>query len=405
MQKQIDAKINSATSRQRPTQKRMRVAKGMREDGYYMQYVQGILYALSEAHATGNIINYRYLKNIRSKAQVELLNFYGNAVKHSFSQESIQSSFDRDKESLQKLGINSLREWRFADEQKKQLLDHFSPSQVRKQNEHEQEIKELEMEVFNAKIPGFFPTPLPLIERMIALSSLKASDRVLEPSAGKGDILDVIKDQFPDIQLDAVERHSTLVKILILKGYNFVGSDFLAYQPEKKYDKIIMNPPFENGQDIDHVSHALNLLKPGGRVVAIMGEGAFFRQFKKDTNFRELNTEKNAYISEPIKEAFKTAFMSTGVNVRMVAINQDGSPIKFDTKEAVPTDETEEMELLELEAQAEIELLKMQVEIARKKKRSMDGTGTIDLQKLTYFRQDAWALKRDVDVLNFKYQR
>ena len=26
-----------------------------------------------------------------------------------------------------------------------------------------------------------------------------------------------------------------------------------------------MNPPFEKGQDIDHVKHAYDLLKPGGR--------------------------------------------------------------------------------------------------------------------------------------------
>jgi 16S rRNA G1207 methylase RsmC len=34
-----------------------------------------------------------------------------------------------------------------------------------------------------------------------------------------------------------------------------------------------MNPPFANGQDIKHIEHALTLLKPGGRLVAICANG------------------------------------------------------------------------------------------------------------------------------------
>jgi len=34
-----------------------------------------------------------------------------------------------------------------------------------------------------------------------------------------------------------------------------------------------MNPPFVNGQDIQHITHALHMLKPGGRLVAICANG------------------------------------------------------------------------------------------------------------------------------------
>ena len=37
------------------------------------------------------------------------------------------------------------------------------------------------------------------------------------------------------------------------------------------YDRIIMNPPFSDGRDIQHVQHAYNLLRPGGRIGAIRG--------------------------------------------------------------------------------------------------------------------------------------
>ena len=41
---------------------------------------------------------------------------------------------------------------------------------------------------------------------------------------------------------------SELRKGLALKGYNIVGTDFLEIQDT--YDKIVMNPPFEGGQEI-----------------------------------------------------------------------------------------------------------------------------------------------------------
>ena len=48
-----------------------------------------------------------------------------------------------------------------------------------------------------------------------------------------------------------------------------------------------MNPPFENGQDIDHVRHAFGMLRPGGILVAIMSPGPFFRSDRKAAAFRE----------------------------------------------------------------------------------------------------------------------
>ena len=48
-----------------------------------------------------------------------------------------------------------------------------------------------------------------------------------------------------------------------------------------------MNPPFSNRQDAEHVRHAYDLLKPNGRIVAIMGEGVFFGSDKKAVEFRE----------------------------------------------------------------------------------------------------------------------
>ena len=85
--------------------------------------------------------------------------------------------------------------------------------------------------------------------------------------------------------MSVIEINPTLRDLLETKGYNVVDCDFLEHTGE--YDRIVMNPPFEKGQDIDHVRHAYELLKPGGKLVAIMSEGSFYRGDKKATEFRE----------------------------------------------------------------------------------------------------------------------
>ena len=59
------------------------------------------------------------------------------------------------------------------------------------------------------------------------------------------------------------------------QGFALVGDDFLSYAPTGvRYDRIVMNPPFEKRQDTRHIDHALDLLAPGGRLVAI-ASGSF----------------------------------------------------------------------------------------------------------------------------------
>lgn len=90
------------------------------------------------------------------------------------------------------------------------------------------------------------------------------------------------------------------------------------------YDRILMNPPFSDGRDIQHVRHAYTLLKPGGRIVALMGESAFTNQNKRATEFREW-LESVGGTEEKLPEG---SFMdpslpvNTGANARMVVIEK-----------------------------------------------------------------------------------
>ncbi|MGH3710404.1 MAG: hypothetical protein ACRDRQ_20370 [Pseudonocardiaceae bacterium] len=65
-------------------------------------------------------------------------------------------------------------------------------------------------------------------------------------------------------------------------------ADFLELHPAQTglFDRIVMNPPFGGRADIEHVHHALDFLKPGGRLVAVVGAGVEFREDRNTANLR-----------------------------------------------------------------------------------------------------------------------
>jgi type I restriction-modification system DNA methylase subunit len=163
-------------------------------------------------------------------------------------------------------------------------------------------VKVAERELIGKKLPGFFPTPVAIIERMLELAEIQSEHRVLEPSCGKGDILDAIRNFHPDVALHAIEQNLTLGDILSAKGHDVEFGDFLEHQGE--YDRILMNPPFEDGADMAHIRHAYSLLRPGGRLVSVVSEGPFFRADKRSAAFREWLEEVHSDIEELPDGAF-----------------------------------------------------------------------------------------------------
>lgn len=378
MQKTIDQKYNSATSKQRPTAKRLRVAESMREEARKLKKIQDFLYALSVCRKNNNINSFGNLKNIRTKIQAELILNFEQMIQKGWSDDALESNFKSNKEILNKIGIDTLFDLKETVEDKIALMNIGSSKSTQndEKEETERKIKQLEIEIINRKIPGFFPTPKELIEKLLGFAYINDTDLILEPSAGKGDILDVIsKERNSKKNLHAVEINPTLREMLALKGYEIVASDFLSYNPSFKYDRIIMNPPFEKGLDIDHVNHALTLLKPNGILVSIMGEGAFSRSFKKETEFKEMISKMDTYVTPTIKDAFRNGFNSTGVSVRIIKIKKNGN-------------DEDDLELLELEAQAELELLKMRIDLQKKKQNK--GLSGINHTRLNRLKQQAW---------------
>lgn len=181
-----------------------------------------------------------------------------------------------------------------------------------------QELKELERKFIGRKIEGFFPTPEALAVECVEDANIEEADKICEPNAGLGHIAQVIKDRHPANSLQCIELHYDLSEALKVKGFNVVHGDFLEHT--ERYDKIIMNPPFENLQDIDHVIHAFNLLNPGGRVVAIMA-GNKDGDRARIQHFREL-VDQYGTIESNEAGAFLSSFRPTGVSTVKVILDK-----------------------------------------------------------------------------------
>jgi hypothetical protein len=87
-----------------------------------------------------------------------------------------------------------------------------------------------------------------------------------------------------------------------------------------------MNPPFENAQDMAHIIRAYGMLKPGGRMVAVMAnrETAYFHDWRQIVD---------GVIVNVLDGAFLRAERSTGVTVRILRFETNGEAPAGDTNE------------------------------------------------------------------------
>jgi len=233
-------------------------------------------------------------------------------------------------ERIKRLGITTLHELRAA---LRELVRIKEGVQLTDEQKKMQQIRELERKFVGKKIDGFFPTPPELAAEIVRKAGIMDTDIILEPSAGLGHIAETITEAHPDSHLFCIEVNNGLTEALTLKGFDTICANFLhcteetnlgQYIPEKAnfkgFDKIIMNPPFENLQDIDHVNHAWELLKPGGRIVAIMA-GNKSRETAKVKDFMQFVDQYGTWEENPTG-SFASAFRPTGVNTITVILDK-----------------------------------------------------------------------------------
>ena len=118
------------------------------------------------------------------------------------------------------------------------------------------------------KDEAFYPTPANLAHAMTM--KIKGNPRtILDPSAGKGNLLDSVKDSYThrSAALYAIEIDNNLRSILQGKGHKVIDSDFLAWSGPDKFDLILMNPPFNRGAE--HLLKAIDTMY-NGQIVCLL---------------------------------------------------------------------------------------------------------------------------------------
>lgn len=195
----------------------------------------------------------------------------------------------------------------------------------------------------------FYPTPHNLISDMWAKVQNK-SGTILEPSAGKGDILDYVDKAYYGYnsrkpKLHAIELDPTLSTLLTGKGYKVIADDFLEFRTYTRYDVIMMNPPFDNGEK--HLLKAIELMKNGGEIVCLLNAETIKNPFSNERK-RLVETLNKLEANITYKEkAFAQAERKTNVDIALIYINIEKSPLESDLFKGIQFDINERHETIE----------------------------------------------------------
>lgn len=164
---------------------------------------------------------------------------------------------------------------------------------------------------------GQFDTPPAVVQMILDRAGDLTGKFILEPSAGIGNIAGPVDDGGGIVwcfEMDPKRCEALFDRL----GREDVGgitcTDFLSVDPtqDTAFDMVLMNPPFAKQADIQHVLHASEFLKPGGRLVAVMSASVTFRQNRQTVAFRDWVQDHGGTI-EMLSDG---AFAESGTMVR-----------------------------------------------------------------------------------------
>ena len=166
----------------------------------------------------------------------------------------------------------------------------------------------------------FYPTPDNVIAQMLQNSDITGKV-ILEPSAGKGNIVDYLQRNGAK-EVIACEKVPDLQRILATKC-EVISDDFLKVTAEQvsHIDMIVMNPPFS--ADEDHILHAYEIAPAGCEIIALCNSSTLKSSFyDKRERLRELIQLHGS--DECFGDVFSDAERKTNVSVSCVRLFKDG---------------------------------------------------------------------------------
>lgn len=226
---------------------------------------------------------------------------------------------------------------------------------------------------------GFYPTPQAVAEKLLAGLNLWKYETILEPSAGKGNLVDALsreffreqdykpyRSEYRNIHVDCIEIDPYLRSILsyefcgqkekelvveysrlrekdnhavLTKGekkmkdhlsyelarlratdVHIIHDDFLTFNSRKSYDLILMNPPFANGDE--HLLKAIEMQsRSGGDICCILNAETLRNLFSNRRRFLATKLQELGAEVTFLTEAFTESERKTNVEIALVKLS------------------------------------------------------------------------------------
>lgn len=222
---------------------------------------------------------------------------------------------------------------------------------------------------------NFYPTPSEVAAAMLKGIDLQTVSNVLEPSAGNGNLIRALACAAVNINesmnVDAIELDPNLRAVLshtyggsaveelrsieyemerksqlddsfsesdkeqlreirkekkileTIKDFYVVHDDFLTFDTRKRYDLILMNPPFADGDA--HLLKAISLLAPGGQLCCLLNAETVRNPYtNRRKELQKILVEMDADIAY-LGSCFSGAERKTEVPVAMIRLRKPGA--------------------------------------------------------------------------------
>lgn len=165
----------------------------------------------------------------------------------------------------------------------------------------------------------FFPTPSEVVETMLQGVPINGKS-VLEPSAGKGDIVDML-NKMGAKQILTYEKNKDLATIVSGKS-KFMGNDFFECRSEdvSHLDLIIMNPPFSNADK--HILHAWEIAPEGCTLVSLCNWETVNNDYSSRRKQISVLIREKGVPAVNLGKVFDTAERKTGIDIGLIRLTK-----------------------------------------------------------------------------------
>lgn len=170
---------------------------------------------------------------------------------------------------------------------------------------------------------AFYPTPTAVVQEMLRDVHIDRNSRVLEPSAGVGNIALgalALGARVTAVEVDG-DRHAALERLTRThQRLTVVRANFLRFPPQPIFTHVLMNPPFFGTHWIDHVVHAFRFLAPGGQLVAVLPITADLGESKRHEEFRAWAKTRADRWGRMFSDLPPESFAESGTRVQTVLL-------------------------------------------------------------------------------------